>query len=92
MAFSAEESRQVLLIFFVKPLENGKVAVCAFNKSGGEKNVKIDLGEISNLGFVNLQKKSKYCVEDVWQEESFVSEGVIDAVVPSHGVKVYIAE
>ena len=81
-----------LVDILVKPLENGRVAVCAFNKSGGEKNVKIDLGEISNLGFVNLQKKSKYGVEDVWQEESFVSEGVIDAVVPSHGVKVYIVE
>lgn len=81
-----------LVDILVKPLEGGKVAVCAFNKAKGERSVSIDLNKIANLGFVNLQKKNEYKVNDVWKEESFVSGGTIETAVPSHGVKVYIVE
>ena len=79
-----------LLDVLVKPLENSRVAVCVFNKLGGEKSACVDLNKIANLGFVNLPKKNEYDVLDVWAEESFVSSGSVKATVAPHGVKVYI--
>ena len=79
-----------LLDVLVKPLENSRVAVCVFNKLGGEKSACVDLNKIANLGFVNLPRKNEYDVLDVWAEESFVSGGTINATVAPHGVKVYI--
>lgn len=79
-----------LVDILVKPLENSKVAVCAFNKFSGVKNVSVDLNKIANLGFVNLNRKNEYDVLDVWENESFVSGGTVNASVAPHGVKVYI--
>ena len=74
----------------VKPLENSRIAVCVFNKSSKEKNVKIDLGETAKPGFVSLEKKSGYSVTDVWEDSEFIAAGEINACVAPHGVKVYI--
>ena len=74
----------------VKPLENSRIAVCVFNKSSKEKNVKIDLGETAKPGIVSLENKSEYSVTDVWEDSEFIAAGEINACVAPHGVKVYI--
>ncbi len=79
-----------LVDILVKPLENSRIAVCVFNKSSKKKNVKIDLSETANLGFVSLEKKSGYSVTDVWEDSEFISPDEINACVEPHGVKVYI--
>ena len=80
-----------LVDILVKPLENSKVAICVFNKSGSEKSTKIKLSKLVNLGFLNLENKSGYEVCDVWEDKYMSDANEIVASVPSHGVKVYIA-
>ena len=74
----------------VKPLEGARAAVCVFNKGKNLKNVKVDLGKIVNLGFVDLPVKGSYEIFDAWEKSSFNASGDFFAEVPSHGVKVYI--
>ena len=74
----------------VKPLDGAKVAVCVFNKSKNHKNVKVDLGKISNLGFVDLPVKGSYEVFDAWEKNTFTASNDFSAELPGHGVKVYI--
>lgn len=80
-----------LVDILVKPLENSKVAICVFNKSGSEKSAKIKLSKLVNLGFLNLENKQGYEVCDVWEDKYMSDANEIVAAVPSHGVKVYIA-
>lgn len=76
----------------VKPLENSKAAVLVFNKGKNTSLEKLDLVRISNEGILNLQKKISYNVYDVWEKKNTEGVSVVDAEVPSHGVKVYIVE
>lgn len=76
----------------VKPLENSKAAILVLNKGNKTISEKVDITKISNESILNLPNKSSYKIYDVWEKESSDSLAVINAVVPSHGVKVYIVE
>lgn len=76
----------------VKPLENSRVAVCVFNKTGSVTSTNVDLKKIANLGFVNLPNKESYNVYDVWDDETVQGISEITANTQKHGVKVYIVE
>ena len=73
----------------VKPLDNKKVAVCVFNKGSNKKKVKIQIDKITDLAYVNLEKKDKYTILDCWNDEVCESENII-SVNPKHGCNVYI--
>lgn len=74
----------------VKPLEESKVAVCVFNKSGSEKSTELDLNKIANLGFADLPIKESYEVFDAWEKKTFTASESVTADTAAHGVKVYI--
>ncbi|MCM1269919.1 MAG: glycoside hydrolase family 27 protein [Faecalibacterium sp.] len=76
----------------VKPIDNGKVAVCVFNKGDKPKSTEIDIKKIANLGFVNLPSKESYNVYDVWEDANYDGLVSIDAATEKHGVKVYIIQ
>ena len=52
--------------------------------------MKVDLGKIFNLGFVNLPVKGSYEVFDAWEKNTFTASNDFSAELPGHGVKVYI--
>lgn len=79
-----------LVDILVKPLENSKVAVCVFNKAGAEKSAKVELKDLTNLGYLNLPKKDGYGVCDLWEDKCTENTSEIITSVPKHGVKVYI--
>lgn len=79
-----------LIDILVKPLEDHKLAVCFFNKSGESKNVKTDLSKFASQPYCNFPEASEYKVEDVWEDNDFETDGELVGKVPSHGVKVYI--
>ena len=76
----------------LKPLENSKAAILVFNKSGKTITERLDIRKISDNSILNLPKKDSYKAYDVWEKETLEDVAFIDAVVPSHGVKVYIVE
>lgn len=92
LAVQCRRIKTGMVDILVKPLENNRVAVCVFNKGGSETVTKVDISKIANLGFVNLESKSKYEVFDVWEDETFESTGEISAATKKHGVKVYVVK
>ncbi|NMP37915.1 MAG: alpha-galactosidase [Clostridiales bacterium] len=77
----------------VKPLEDNTAAICFFNKSGSEKTMSASIAsDILNESRVTLPKAERYTVSELWDNEVSVTPDEIKAVVPSHGVKVYIVK
>lgn len=73
----------------VKPLENGEVAVCFFNKTGETKDFEIRINEIASKDFVDLPFSDKYEVFDLWSKETFTVDEELECSVFPHGIKAY---
>lgn len=73
----------------VKPLENGEVALCFFNKGPVAMQMDASLSQVANLAYVDLPASGKYSYTELWSKESAETANTISANVPSHGVKVY---
>ena len=73
----------------VKPLSDGSVAVCLFNK-GGKKKRKIDINRIASDEYSGLEKKSSYEVKNLWTDERFTSDGVLRVGIDKHDCAVFI--
>ena len=73
----------------VKPLENGDIAVCFFNKSNEEKLFILTMKELLEKDFVDLEKKENYKVENIWEETEFDVDYAIAETVAPHGVAVF---
>lgn len=73
----------------VKPLENGEVAVCLFNKGPKAVNMTASLKEIANMTFSGLTVAANYACTELWEETTTETADVLTASVASHGVKVY---
>lgn len=75
-----DNSREV----WTKPLANGSVAVALLNP----KNVAIRIGAtVRELG---VKPAKKYSLSDVWTGDTSTTAGSVSAVVPAHGVAVYV--
>ena len=75
-----------------RPLSDGTVAVCFFNKSGGVKPLSIDFATLVNDDYVRLAKASEYIVEDITDGKEFLSSDGITAAIRKHAAKVYIVK
>jgi len=73
----------------VKPLENGELAVCFFNKGRKSTEMKTDIDQLRKNIIVDLPASKEYECFDLWDEERFITDGIICSQVPSHGVKIY---
>lgn len=73
----------------VKPLKNGDVAVCFFNKSNEEKLFILTMKELLEKSFVELDKKEEYKVENIWEETEFDVDYAIAETVAPHGTAVF---
>ncbi|MBQ8227647.1 MAG: alpha-galactosidase [Clostridia bacterium] len=74
----------------VKPLENGDVAVCFFNKSNEEKLFILTMKELIEKDFVNLENKEVYKVKNIWEETEFDVDYAISESVAPHGTAVFV--
>lgn len=71
-----------------RPLANGDVALCLFNKANGTKSIKYDLGRLADDEYLELKKSGSYQVHNLWTDER-TTDSVITATLPKHSVKVY---
>lgn len=71
-----------------RPLENGDVAVCFFNKSKKNKEIEIELNELKKDKYLRLERTNSCEICDLWTNDIFHSDS-IKAHIPAHGVKVY---
>lgn len=71
-----------------RPLANGDVALCLFNKGRTSKDVQYDLDRLSNYKYLNFKYSNNLEVIDIWKDTVFHSD-TIKTQIPPHGVKVY---
>ncbi len=73
----------------VKPLENGEIALCFFNKGNTQREMSITFNKLHNDIYVNLPIVDEYVAKDLWTNEETSVSGSISASVAPHGVMVY---
>jgi len=73
----------------VKPLENGEIALCFFNKGNTQREMSITFNKLHNDIYVNLPIVDEYEATDLWTEEKATLKGSVSASVAPHGVVVY---
>lgn len=73
----------------VKPLENGEVAVCFFNKSPAAMDIRIKMSDITNLNWVDIPSAAEYECFDLWSKEKIKFRNELSATVDPHGAEVF---
>lgn len=72
-----------------RPLQNGDVALCLFNKGSSRRTVTYDINALADDEYLSFRKTpGKYEVHELWSDEWF-NDNTINATLPKHGVKVY---
>ena len=72
-----------------RPLQNGDVALCLFNKGSSRRTVPYDINALADDEYLSFRKTpGKYEVHELWSDEWF-NDNTINATLPKHGVKVY---
>lgn len=72
-----------------RPLYNGDIAICFFNKSSTRKAISFDLNSLKNESYLEFKPISiDYQIHNLWSDERKTSSS-ISTNVPAHGVKVY---
>lgn len=72
-----------------RPLYNGDVAICFFNKSNKKKAINFNLNELKKDKYLNFAPVSNdYQIHNLWSDERITGTS-INTNVSAHGVKVY---
>lgn len=71
-----------------RPLSNGDVALCFFNKGGSKKEIEFDLATLKDEKYLGISRTSNAQIKNLWSEEIFHSD-TIKTAVASHDVKVF---
>ncbi len=71
-----------------RPLLNGDVALCLFNKSGSVKNIHFNINELCDDSYLLMHKSDEYEAHELWSDERSVLSN-ISASIPKHAVRVF---
>lgn len=71
-----------------RPLCDGDIALCFFNKYGPKKNVSFSLKSLENDPYFGAKDTTEFEATELWTGEK-ISGKIISASVPKHSVKVY---
>ena len=72
----------------VRPLEDGSIALCAFNKRKRNKKFVFDLSVLSEEEYVQGYTAKEYAAEELWTGEK-TKGSKLKATLEGHGVKVW---
>ena len=73
----------------VKPLADGSVAVCAFNK-GGKKKYNLNLKKVLSDEYARCKKTENFVATNLWDMSETTTNGVISVSVNKHDSAVFI--
>lgn len=73
----------------VKPLADGNVAVCAFNK-GGKKKYNLNLKKVLSDEYARCKKTENFVATNLWDKSETTTNGVISVSVNKHDSAVFI--
>jgi len=73
----------------IKPLADGSVAVCAFNK-GGKKKYNLNLKKVLSDEYARVQKKDNFVATNMWDKTETTTNGVLSVTINKHDSAVFI--
>lgn len=73
----------------VKPLADGSVAVCAFNK-GGKKKYNLNLKKVLSDEYARCKKTENFVATNLWDKSKTTTNGVLSVSVNKHDSAVFI--
>lgn len=73
----------------IKPLADGSVAVCAFNK-GGKKKYNLNLKKVLSDEYARCKKTENFVATNLWDKSETTTNGVISVSVDKHDSAVFI--
>lgn len=73
----------------IKPLADGSVAVCAFNK-GGKKKYNLNLKKVLSDEYARCKKTENFVATNLWDKSETTTNGVISISVNKHDSAVFI--
>lgn len=72
-----------------RPLQNGDIALCIFNKSTAKKTVAFNIDTLAQDSYLGFKPTpGNYEVHELWSDEWF-NDRMIQATLPRHSVRVY---
>lgn len=81
--------KQGCIDIIARPLNNGDVAICFFNKSTKAKAINFELSELENDKYLNFKQYSHDLdIHNLWTDDRRNGNSISTNVAP-HGVKVY---
>ena len=92
LAKQAKRVKKGVVDVLAKPLADGSVAVCFFNKSSHSAKAKFDLNSLADDKYVALQKQSEYTAKEQWSGEKLTTNGTISVSLEKCQSKVYIVK
>ncbi len=73
----------------IKPLSDGSVAVCAFNK-GGKKKYNLNLKKVLSDEYAKCKKTENFVATNLWDKSETTTNGVLSVSVNKHDSAVFI--
>lgn len=73
----------------VKPLADGSVAVCAFNK-GGKKKYNLNLKKVLSDEYARCKKTENFVATNLWDKSETTTNGVLSVSINKHDSAVFI--
>lgn len=73
----------------VKPLADGSVAVCAFNK-GGKKKFNLNLKKVLSDEYARCKKTENFVATNLWDKSETTTNGVLSVSINKHDSAVFI--
>ncbi len=92
LAKQAKRVKKGVVDVLAKPLADGSVAVCFFNKSSHGAKAKFDLNTLADDKYVALQKQTEYTAKEQWSGEKLSTNGTISVSLEKCQSKVYIVK
>ena len=75
----------------IKPLADGSVAVCVFNK-GGKKKYNLNLKKVLSDEYSRLKKTENFVATNLWDKSETTTNGVLSVAVNKHDSAVFIVK
>ncbi len=92
LAKQAKRVRKGTVDVLAKPLADGAVAVCFFNKSSHGARARFNLNTLVDDSYVAMAKKSEYGLKEQWSGETFTTNGMVNVSLEKCQSKVYIVK
>ena len=73
----------------IKPLINDEFAVCFLNKANSPTNMSHSIKDIVSRTFITTPLADEYVACDLWSGDELIVNDLLEADVPSHGVRIF---